>query len=73
MASLKNTIVLGLFILAGFGFQTWMQLEHSDRYSNHFDPNNLYSGDYRFDKWTGQLENFSRGKEVWLPVRNYNK
>ena len=30
MASLKNTIVLGCFILAGFGFQTWMQIEHQE-------------------------------------------
>ena len=72
MASMKNTIVLGCFILAGFGFQTWMQLEHSDRYESVVLHDKTDEGTesptfMRFDKWTGIYEYELFGKE-WREI-----
>ena len=55
MASLKNTIVLGCFILAGFSFQTWMQIEHQE-HQFRYEPVEKYVPDSRFDKATGEYE-----------------
>jgi hypothetical protein len=67
MASTKNTIILGCFILAAVGFQTWMQLEHSDRYERVPNNKDITELVYRFDKWTGHHE-FRSGTGEWVPV-----
>jgi len=57
MESMKNTIVLGCFILAGFGFQTWMQIEHQPRYERVPNQNN-HGTEIRFDKVTGEYQGY---------------
>mgnify|MGYP001489992943 CR=1 FL=1 len=58
MASMKNTIVLGCFILAGFAVHA-----HLTRYEKG------HAGDifsyYRFDKMTGHHEKFFKSEKRW--------
>ena len=61
MASMKNTIVLGCFILAGFGFQTWMQIEHQPRYERVEKD----VPEVRFDKVTGEYEYYLAPSFGW--------
>ena len=68
MASIKNTIVLGCFILVGFVILAYLNAYWTRYEKGPFRPDDSYSlmVRMRFNKMTGHHENFDKDRKVWL-------